>query len=275
MTIDSHQHFWIFDQMRDTWIDDSMKILQQNFLPAALATILKQNKLDGCVAVQADQSETETLFLLSLSNQHDFIKGVVGWVDLQSKNIGERLHYFSQFNKLKGFRHIVQAEKDDRFLLNPKFIQGIEALQANNFTYDILIYPRQLPAALALVEMFPNQKFIIDHIAKPEIKIQRFDNWEPYIRNIAKHENVYIKVSGLVTEANWGEWKKTNITPYLDIVFESFGSDRVMYGSDWPVCLLAASYERQLAVIQNYISKLSVSEHENIMGNNAVRFYNL
>lgn len=275
MRIDSHQHFWKYDPVRDAWITDNMKVIQRDFYPYDLASVLIENKIDGCVSVQADQSEQETLFLLNHANQHDFIKGVVGWVDLCAGHVSERLEYFSQFEKMKGFRHIVQAEPDNQFLLRPDFGMGITALQQRGFTYDILVYPKQLPAAIEFVKRFPNQPFVIDHMAKPFIREGRLDNWTSYIKELAQFDNVYCKLSGLVTEADWKGWKPENFTPYLDIVLESFGSNRVMYGSDWPVCLVASTYGQQVRVVEQYIAQLSIHEQQAIMGGNAILFYKL
>ena len=274
MRIDSHQHFWKFDPVRDAWIDDSMKIIQRDFLPKDLAPILKQNDIDGCVAVQADQSEKETVFLLNLADKNSFIKAVVGWVDLRTDNIEDRLLYFSRHNKLKGIRHIVQAEAND-FMLDPTFQNGISRLEKFGLTYDILVFPKQLSAAISLVKNFPKQKFVLDHIAKPLIKDQQIGNWKNDIEVLSSFENVYCKVSGMVTEADWKKWETEDFTPYLDVIFNAFGVDRIMYGSDWPVCLLAAQYQEQMGIVTSYISKLSETEQNKIMGANALNFYNI
>lgn len=275
MRVDSHQHFWQYNPIRDAWITGNMKIIQRDFLPSDLEPILKENIMDGCISVQADQSEAETIFLLKHAEQHQFIKGVVGWVDLCSEKIYERIDYFSQFNKLKGFRHVVQTEPDDQFLLRKDFGRGISALQQKGFTYDILVYPKQLEATVKFVSQFPDQPFVIDHMAKPFILEGRLDNWVEYLKVLSKFENVHCKISGLVTEANWSFWKEPDFKPYLDVVFENFGTKRIMYGSDWPVCLLAATYKNQLAIVENYLASFSESERADVMGNNAVRFYNL
>lgn len=275
MTIDSHQHFWKYDPIRDAWITDEMKIIQRDFLPKDLQPILDENGIDGCVAVQADQSEEETLFLVNYANQHDFIKGVVGWVDLCSDRLNEQLEHLTSFKKLKGFRHIVQTEPDVNFLLREDVVAGIKKLQRFNFTYDVLIYPKQLETAVAFVSKFPNQKFVIDHMAKPFIKTGQLDNWEKHMRALAAFDNVYCKVSGIVTEADWRNWLPQHFMPYLDVVLDSFGTKKLMYGSDWPVCLVAASYQQQINIVKQYISKLSASEQSDIMGDNAFHFYNL
>lgn len=274
-TIDSHQHFWKYHPVKEAWITDDMKVIQRDFSPQDLQPVLEANNISGCVAVQADQSEAETLFLIEQANQNSFVKGVVGWIDLRADTAEERLEYFSDFKIVKGFRHIVQAEPEEKFLLRSDFCRGIGLLKNFNFTYDILIKPPQLASALEFVQRFPNQKFVIDHLAKPFIKSRSIAHWEKDIQAMAKHENVCCKVSGMVTEADWQNWKPADFTPYLDIVFNSFGSSRVMYGSDWPVCLVAASYEQQLSIVTNYLKTFSESEQQKVMGGNATHFYNL
>lgn len=273
--IDSHQHFWKYHPVKDAWISDDMKIIQRDFLPEDLKPLLQENGIDGCIAVQADQSEDETHFLLELANENDFIKGVVGWINLKNENLKSRLDYFSQFKKLKGFRHIIQAEADDHFLLNPDFCRGIAQLEPYNFTYDILILPKHLKVALEFVQRFPNQKFVLDHLAKADFKQADFIEWEIGIRSIAKHKNVSCKVSGLVTEADWNNWSENDFAYCLDVVTEAFGIERLLYGSDWPVCLLAANYSQTLEIVTHYFSKFSAFEQEQFWSGNAIKFYNL
>ncbi len=273
--LDTHVHFWQFNPVRDAWIDDSMQVLQRDFLPSDLAVELKANGVAGCVAVQADQSEAETHFLLQLAKNHDFVKKVVGWADLRSPEVTGRLDYFSQFGKLAGFRHIVQGEADVNFLLRKDFCRGISALEQYGFTYDILVFPHQLGAVLEFVRLFPRQKFVIDHLAKPYIKNGYFDGWAALMREIAKHENVYCKVSGMVTEADWQGWKYDDFQPYLDLVTEAFGTQRLMFGSDWPVCLLGGSYEEVMGVVRRYFSEFSEGEQRAVMGENGACFYSI
>lgn len=274
MTIDAHQHFWKFDPIRDSWINDDMKVIRRNFLPEDLKPLLAGKNIDGCVAVQADQSEDETLFLLMLAAKHDFMKGVVGWVDLRSDKLRDRLNYFSQFPKLKGFRHVVQGEPKG-FLSNPAFINGVRLLQSYNYTYDLLLYHHQLEEALTFLQQVPEVNIVIDHIAKPSISTGEKTQWELNMAAAATFKNVWCKVSGMVTEADWKNWKTGDFTPYLEEVFEAFGPERIMYGSDWPVCLVAASYDQQCAIVESFISKLSQHEKNLVMGENARRFYNL
>lgn len=272
--IDSHQHFWQFDPVRDAWIDDSMQVIRRNFMPGDLQPLLAQNGIDGCVAIQADQSEKETEFLLDLAAKSDFIKGVVGWVDLLATNLSERLAYFAKNPFFKGVRHIAQGEADD-FLQRPDVMIGIGQLEQFNLTYDLLVYTHQLPAAIELVRHFPNQAFVLDHIAKPKISEGLNADWKNYIQQLAAFRNVNCKVSGMITETNNFQWKKVDFTPFLDTILEAFGADRIMYGSDWPVCLLAAQYEEQLAIVQDYFATLPIAEQTKIMGGNTIEFYNL
>lgn len=275
MRIDAHQHFWVYDPVRDSWIDESMHILRRNFLPQDLSPLLNQNSINKTIAVQADQSENETNFLLDLADKNEWISGVVGWVDLISHNIEKKLEHFSSYKKLKGFRYIVQAEPDDNFMLGENFQRGISLLKNFNFTYDILIYPKQLPAAIKLAEKHPDQKFILDHIAKPYIKKNEIEPWASGIKELAMNPNVYCKISGLITEADLKNWKSTNIYPYLDIVFNAFGYDRLLFGSDWPVCLLAGSYKQVLNLIEDYMKNDSEENKEKVFDKNAVSFYNI
>lgn len=274
MIVDAHQHFWRFNPLRDTWITDEMAMIRRDFLPEDLAPILVANKIDACVAVQADQSEKETEFLLQCARENQFVKGVVGWTDLRSPQLQARLEYYHQFDELKGFRHIVQSEHED-FLLNSLFQNGISLLAGYGFTYDILIYPQHLPATVSFVRKFPNQPFVIDHIAKPRIKVHETEPWARHIKELAKSENVFCKLSGMITEANWKHWKKEEFKVYLDTILEVFGPKRLMYGSDWPVCLVAGSYEQQLDIINTFVFHLSPDEKRAILGENARRFYHL
>jgi len=275
MSIDSHQHFWRYDPARYGWIDESMGVLKRDFLPEQLASELDANKMDASIAVQADQSEQETLFLLDLAKRSRRIAGVVGWVDLVSPRLDDRLKLFSQCEKLRGVRHLAQSEPDDRFLVRPDFTRGISRLQEFGFTYDILIYPKQLPAAIELVAKFPEQRFVLDHLGKPEIKTKNIAAWATLIGSMGRNPNVYCKLSGLVTEADWRCWSPANFDPLLDVVFEAFGVDRLMFGSDWPVCLLAASYKQVKDIIADCVERKAPKAKEKIFGANAVRFYDL
>jgi L-fuconolactonase len=278
--IDAHQHFWKFDPVRDSWIPNEMAVIRKDFLPHHLETVLLQNGFSGCVTVQSDQSENENVFQLDNAEQNAFVKGVVGWVDLQSENINERLQYYSRFKKMKGFRHILQGEQERDLMLKPEFLRGIEALHKYNFTYDILIYPDQLRFTQQLIAKFPGQKFVIDHLAKPYIKGKRINDpmnaqWKKDIQEVAKYENVWCKISGFVTEADIANWKEEDFTPYFDVVVASFGIDRIMFGSDWPVCLAGVEYHALVNMVDNYFSPFTKNEKEKFFGNNAISFYNL
>ncbi|MFH6991705.1 amidohydrolase family protein [Flavobacterium sp. FlaQc-48] len=275
MRIDSHQHFWKYHPVKDAWINEKMKVIRRDFLPSDLEPLLFENQIDGCVAVQADQSEEETRFLLDLARDNDFIKGVVGWVDLCSENVEERLEYFNKYEKLKGFRHILQGESDINFMHMEGFQNGISKLSEYGFTYDILIFPKHLKNAAKLVAKFPHQKFVIDHLAKPDFKIQNFSQWEKGIIAMAQFPNVMCKVSGLVTEAHWNRWKAADFTYCLDVVTDAFGIDRLMFGSDWPVSTLAASYAELCDIVEDYFWEFSIEDREKFWSRNAIDFYDL
>jgi L-fuconolactonase len=274
MTIDTHVHFWKYDRKRDAWITDEMKILKQDYLPQHLSLTLKRNQVDGCIAVQAGQSEYETHFLVELAKTHPEIKGVVGWVDLENKNVVDRLTYFSQYPIIKGWRHIVQSEPDD-FLLRESFQNGIRALAPYEYTYDVLIYHHQLQAAIEFVSKFPDQQFVIDHCAKPEIGTKKIAEWKTLMKEIAGRPNVYCKLSGLFTETHWKQWSAADFYPYLDVVFEAFGTSRLMFGSDWPVILLSGMYVQWKSLLEKYMEKYPVEDWRKVFGENAIEFYKL
>ena len=274
MTIDAHQHFWHFDAHRDTWITDEMAALRRDFLPADLEPVLAQNGIDGCVAVQAAQSEAETLFLVNMARAYDTVKGVVGWVDLQADTLPDRLNALAQYPEIKGYRHVAQAEPVD-FLTRPAVVEGIRKLAHFGLTYDILIYPTQLKAALHLVRAVPEVNFVIDHLAKPYIRKQDITRWSNFMAQLAKCKNVSCKLSGMVTEADWHQWSKGDFFPYLDIVFVNFGVDRLLFGSDWPVCLVAASYTQVKTLVEEYVAPWGEEVRAKVFGANAVNFYKL
>jgi len=274
MKIDAHQHFWQFNPRRDSWITEEMDVLKHDFLTEDLQPLLQQHQFDGCVAIQADTSENETKLLLNLAKKTNFIKGVVGWLDLCNDTIVQRLEYYLQYDKLKGLRHILQAEAAG-FMLRKDFQNGISALEKYNLTYDLLIFPHQMEEAIQLVKIFPKQKFILDHCAKPYIKDGKIKAWQAHMEALSKFENVACKISGLTTEANWKSWGKRTIKPYLDVVFDAFGSKRLLFGSDWPVSLLAGKYSETVAVVEDYIAEFSKNEQQQIMGNNAKNWYEL
>jgi len=274
LAIDTHVHFWKYDMKRDGWITGDMKLLRQDYLPEHIALNFKRNNVESCVAVQVDQSELETHFLIELAKTHPIIRGVVGWVDFRAANIEDRLHYFSAHPIIKGWRHIVQAEPDD-FLLGKDFQRGVSKLKPFNQTYDILIYHSQLASALAFVRQLPEQKLVLDHCAKPDIRMKELQKWKSYIQEIAAYPNVYCKLSGLFTEAAWKNWSASDFYPYLDVVFDSFGPDRLMFGSDWPVMLLSGIYVQWKSLLEKYLENQKPEVYEKIFRLNAIQFYNL
>ena len=273
--IDSHQHFWQYNSAEHTWMTDEMQLLKKDFMPTDLSPLLNQIGFDGCIAVQARQSIKETNWLLKLSNENDFIKGVVGWVDLRSPNINEVLSGYENQKKLVGVRHVVNDEADDNFLLQPAFQNGIAALKKFNLNYDLLLSPRHIPVALQLVEKFPDQPFVLDHIAKPFIHKKEISPWKEDLMELAKYPNVFCKLSGMVTEAKWNDWKEDDFKQYLDIVTESFGTKRLMIGSDWPVCTLSGNYTATMNVVINYANQFSKEISDGILGGNCINFYKI
>jgi L-fuconolactonase len=275
MRIDAHQHFWRYNAEEYDWIDDSMSALRRDFLPADLKPELGAAGFDACIGVQARQTLEETRWLLELAGQNPFIAGAVGWVDLRADNVRQQLATAATNPKLIGVRHIVQAEPDDHFLLRPNFLRGIAALQEFDLTYDILIYPRHLPVAVEFVQRFPEQRFVLDHLAKPFIKAQTVEPWASQLRELAKNPNVFCKLSGMVTEADWKNWKAEHFRPYLETAFEAFGPDRLMIGSDWPVCKVAGSYGQVMSVVTDFLDRHTPDAREKILGKNAQRFWRL
>jgi L-fuconolactonase len=276
MKIDAHQHFWRYAPETHGWITERMGVLKRDFLPSDLETERIASGVQGSVAVQAEQSERETDFLLGLAECDRSIVGVVGWVDFRGHDLCERLEHYSKRDALVGFRHLVEFEADDDFLLREDFLRGIAHLERYGFTYDLVIFPRHLANAVKFVEKFPSQRFVIDHLAKPEIRSGRISKeWSDGIAALAKHPNVYCKLSGMVTEADWAKWHADDFTPYLDAVVGAFGVDRVMFGSDWPVCIVAATYTQVVGIVDAYASRFSASEREKIFCENAARFYGL
>ena len=275
MRIDAHQHFWNYDAAEYPWIGESMKHLRRDFLPPDLARAQAKVGLDGSIAVQARQSLEESRWLLGLADESAIIRGVVGWVDLQSATVGRDLAGLARHPRFVGVRHVVQDEPEDGFMLRPNFLRGLGELSHFNLAYDLLIFPKQLPAAIQVARKFPGQRFVLDHIAKPFIKDGTLSPWDQHLRELALSPNVWCKISGLVTEANWGRWKPADFHPYLDVVLEAFGEDRLMFGSDWPVCLASGSYENVLALARDYFQKLPEAAREKIFGGNAAKFYGL
>ena len=275
MRIDAHQHFWNYSPAEYPWIGAGLERIARDFLPPDLAPLMAAEGLDGSVAVQARQSVEESRWLLALAEAHPLVKGVVGWVDLQSHCVADDLHVLAANPTFVGVRHVVQDEPDPRFVLGEGFLRGLRQLHHHGLTYDLLLYPHQLPAAIELVGLLPEQPFVVDHLAKPRIAAGEIEGWGRDIQAIARHENVRCKVSGMVTEAARQGWSRDDFTPYLDLVLEAFGPERLMFGSDWPVCLLAGEYADVDAIPRDYFSRLSVPEQRMIWGGTAARFYGL
>jgi len=275
MRIDAHQHFWRYNADEYGWIDDSMASLRRDFLPADLKAELEGAGFNGAIAVQARQTLEETRWLLERAASSSHVLGVVGWVDLRSPNVRSQLAEFAGKPKFLGVRHIVQSEPDDRFLLQPEFLRGIAALEEFDLSYDILIYPRHLPGAAEFVKRFPRQRFVLDHLAKPLIKSGSLQPWQSGIRELAQNTNVFCKLSGLVTEADWKNWKSSDFDTYLDIALESFGRDRLMIGSDWPVCTVAGSYSQVMGIVVEYLGKYREDVRVAIVGENAATCWKL
>ena len=274
MRIDAHQHFWKYNPVKHSWINDTMQVIQRDFLPNHLRPILEGSCIQGCIAVQADESEEETDFLLRLAHENDFIKGVVGWLDFFDNDFDEKLAFYSQNKNFKGVRHILQG-KPEGFLLQNKFKENLAKLERYHLTYDLLVFENQLPEVIELVKHFPNQRFVLDHIGKPKISNGLDENWVANIAQLSQFENVYCKISGMVTETENWNWTVSNFYPFMDVVVNAFGLDRLFFGSDWPVCLLAAEYEKVLAIVTSYFKEYSDEEVYKVMGINASKFYSI
>ncbi len=281
MRIDAHQHFWMYSPAEYGWISGEMLELKRDFLPEHLKPLLAgqvfaqafAGSFDGSIAVQARQDLDETRWLLQLADQNEFVKGVVGWVDLCSLDLPAQLEGFAANRKFVGVRHVLQAEPDDEFMLRPEFRRGIARLAEYGLTYDLLLYPRHLPVAVKLVRDFPEQRFVLDHIAKPGIADGLIDPWQRDIRELARFDNVFCKLSGMVTEARWKQWEPQDFDPYLDVVCKAFGGGRLMIGSDWPVCTLSGSYEETMGIVADYVRRSMPGEADDILGANCVRCY--
>ncbi len=275
MRIDTHQHFWKYNTREYVWMGANMDSLRRDYLPEDLAPLLQATGIDGTVSVQARQVVEESEWLLELADHYAFIKGVVGWVDLRSPQVDDQVARLGSHPKFRGVRHVVHDEPDDRFMIREEFLRGLGKLARWGLTYDLLIFPRHLPIACELMKLFPEQLFVVDHIAKPVIREHKLSPWNADIGRLAEFPNLYCKVSGMVTEADWGNWRSEDFTPYLDVVFECFGSKRIMLGSDWPVCTLAGNYSSVMQVAADYVRKLSPNEQADVWGRNAKRFYGL
>lgn len=274
-TIDAHHHFWKYDPAEYAWIGPNMLKLRRDFLPPDLHAEIRAAGVDGVVSVQARQTLAETNWLLDLADRNSFIRGVVGWAPMIDPNIEKILEGLAHRRKLAAIRHVLQDETDDRYMLRPDFDRGIGALKHFDLRYDILIYERQLPAAIEMVDRHPEQIFVVDHIAKPKIAKKEIEPWRTNILALAKRRNVYCKLSGMVTEADWTTWSAAQLQPYIDAVLEAFGPQRLMFGSDWPVCLAATTYSRWVETVREATKKLSQAEQNRIWGETAADAYGL
>jgi L-fuconolactonase len=275
MRIDTHQHFWKYNDRDYVWMTAAMGKLRRDHLPMDLAPLIDAAGIGGTVAVQARQSLEESVWLLQLANEHSFIRSVVGWVDLRCERVVEQLEQLAQYPKFRGVRHAVHDEPDDRFMLRKSFLSGLSQLKRFGLTYDLLLFPHHLPIACDVVKRFPDQRFVLDHIAKPPIRAGEMEPWASDLKQLAVFPNVYCKLSGLVTEANWDSWEARNFEPYLDVVLNAFGPQRLMIGSDWPVCTLAAEYAAVIHLEANYIARLSADEQRAILEKNPIEFYSI
>lgn len=273
--IDAHQHFWSYNATDYVWMGPEHEVLRRDFLPSDLSPLVKSAGFSGTIAVQARQLVEETRWLLELADSNGLIRGVVGWVDLRSEGLISQIQLFANHPKLVGVRHVVHDEPDDQFVLRPEFIRGISSLSAFELTYDLLLFPRHLRPAIELVDKFPSQSFVVDHIAKPPIRDGRFSPWREEICELAQRSNVFCKVSGMVTEADQRAWKYEDFVPYLDIVMEAFGPNRCMIGSDWPVCTLAGEYEQVMGIVVRYLESFSEDERSAVLGGTCTDFYGI
>jgi L-fuconolactonase len=275
MKIDTHQHFWKYNERDYVWMSTGMDKLRKDHLPADLLPLMQSAGVEATVAVQARQSLEESAWLLQLADEYPFIRGVVGWVDLCSECVVEQLEHFSQHPKFRGVRHVVHDESDDEFMLRPSFLKGLGQLKQFGLTYDLLLFPRHLPIACNVVKRFPGQPFVLDHIAKPPVRAREIEPWAGDLKRLAAFPNVFCKISGLVTEGKWDSWKAQDFDPYLDVVLNVFGPHRLMIGTDWPVCTLATGYKSVIDLEAGYISKLSADEQYAILQKNPVAFYSI
>ena len=275
MRIDAHQHFWQYDPDRHRWINDEMSAIRRDFFPGDLATILKTLQIDGTIAVQADETVVETTFLLDLAAKNDFIKAVVGWTDLHSLELEKTLYNFKGIEKLAGFRCVMQGAPDEKYLRNDLFANNLKKLAEHGYTYDLLVYHNQLPALISMTEKLPDNQMILDHVGKPDIRNNQFQTWKEQIKILAKHPGIYCKLSGMVTEADYSKWTYDDLLPYLETSAEYFGIDRICFGSDWPVCLVAGSYNKVYEVIEKFVHQLPKSDQEKIFGLNTLQFYKI
>lgn len=275
MRIDAHQHFWNYDPIKHFWINDEMKVIKRDFSPGDLAPLLKELKFDGTIAVQADETMAETTFLLDLARKNDFIKAVVGWIDLRKDDVEDELIMLKSHQKLAGFRCIMQGAEDEAYLKNPVFLKNVSSLNQFDFTYDLLVFHKQMESLIRFTDKLPDNRLILDHIGKPDIKNREIKQWKEQLRILSSNPNIYCKLSGMLTEADHQHWSYDDIMPYMETAAEYFGIDRICFGSDWPVCLLAGNYKQVHDVVNRFAEQLNVTDKEKIFGTNTAAFYKL
>ena len=273
--IDTHHHCWNYSAKEYDWISDDMKAIRKDYLPVDLLKEIKAAGVDGAVSVQARQTVEESDWLLGMAEKNDFLKGVVGWVDLRGKGVDKDLERLAKHKKFKGVRHVVQGEPDDNFILGAAFNEGIKKLLKYDLRYDILILEKHLKPSIAFVDKHPKQGFILDHIAKPRIKERVLSPWRENMLELAKRPNVYCKISGMLTEADWKKWSAADLAPYFDTTLQAFGPKRLMLGSDWPVMLVAGKYKQWVEMVKQVVSRYSAAEQDRILSKNAVEAYKL
>jgi len=274
VNVDAHHHFWRYDPVEYSWIDDAMAPLRRDFLPEDLQAALRSGGVDAAVSVQARQSVEETGWLLSMAERHPFLAGVVGWVPLADAAVGKDIERFAARPKLKAVRHVLQGEPSE-YMLRDDFNRGVSLLWKHGLAYDVLIYERQLPQAIEFVDRHPGGRFVLDHVAKPRIRENVLEPWRANLRRLAERPNVWCKVSGMVTEADYRAWTEEQLQPYLEAALEAFGPRRLMFGSDWPVCLAACAYDRWCGIVRRFASRLSKDERERVLGGTAREAYRL
>ena len=275
MRIDAHQHFWQYDPVKHSWINDEMSVIRKDFGPAELYPILQELNIDGTVAVQADETDAETAYLLKLAAENDFIKAVVGWIDLKTEGLDQRLEDYKGKSKLVGFRAIMQGQPDELYLKNEQFNKNVQLLAKHGYTYDLLVFHHQLPSLVRFTDKLPDNKLILDHIAKPDIKNKNIKDWKEQIKILAGHPNIYCKLSGIITEADYKRWSYDDVIPYIETAAEYFGVDRICFGTDWPVCLVAGSYRQVYEIIEKFSLQLDQQDREKLFGLNTAIFYNI
>jgi len=273
--IDTHQHFWKYNPVEFDWIDDEMVLIRRDFLPEHLKETISGTGVDGVISVQARQCREETDWLLELAASNEWIRGVVGWLPLADRDIKPLMEKYAENQLLKGLRHVVQGEPDPEFVLGRAFNRGVSLLKDHELVYEILIFEHQLPNAIRFADRHPDQIFVLDHVAKPKIRYNKIKAWSRNLKELAKRGNVSCKISGMVTEAEYKNWTPEQLQPYFDVILEAFGPSRLMFGSDWPVCLVAAGYSAWLDLVRKVLSALSQEEQDQIFYKNAIRIYKL